>query len=352
MSVFSQCWSRGLVAALCLTMTSSYAVAQQSAGPQPANSSTVAFGAQDQAALAASLALLSLGSQETVSERTDVTVTESGASGFPTALNVTYSLSSDYIFRGINRSEYRREGREKPNHQLTADVGFDVGQMFGEPAGTCGTLEFGTFFEWYGMQKKLNPAGGGQNLQEVDYTVAWSYDIEPCDTTVRLGYTFYTFPNANGANTSEWFMGFEHNDAWMWKQWLPDNEDGVLNPTFLFAQDVDRGAGTAVWMELGLSHEFAVCPNVMVTPSWKLGIDHNYYQAITGDGHGNSTRFANMLWGLDMTYDMNEVLPIPDGWGTMALTGFLYFSDALGNAEDSGVIQDEFFGGMSIGWSF
>ena len=59
-----------------------------------------------------------------------------------------------------------------------------------------------------------------------------------------------------------------------------------------------------------------------------------------------------MLWGLDLTYDMTELLRIPEGWGGVALSGFLYFSDALGNAEDSGMIQDEFFGGMSIGWSF
>ena len=346
------------MAALCLAPIGSYAAAQQTPAQPPgqptAHLSAVAFATQDQAALGERLALLSLGSQETVSERTDVTVTESDASGRPVALDISYSLSTDYIFRGINRSEYAGEAREKLNHQLTTDLGVDIGQLFGQPAGTCGTLEFGTFFEWYGMQEKLNPAGGGQNLQEVDYTVAWSYDVQPCDTTIRLGYTFYTFPNANAANTSEWFLGLEHNDAWMWKQWLPDNEDGVLNPTFLFAQDVDRGGGTAIWMELGLSHEFELpgCPNVTVTPSWKLGIDHNYYQAIAGDAHGNSTRFANMLWGVDMTYDMTEVLAIPEGWGGVALTGFLYFSDSLGNAQDSGVIQDEFFGGMSIGWSF
>ncbi len=148
MSVFSQCWSRGLLAALCLSMTGSYAVAQQ-------------MPAQDQAALGESLALLSLGSQETVSERTDITVTESETPGCPATFDITYSLSSDYIFRGINRSEYGGEGREKPNHQLTTDLGVDIGQLFGQPAGTCGTLEFGTFFEWYRMQKGLNPAGGG-----------------------------------------------------------------------------------------------------------------------------------------------------------------------------------------------
>ncbi len=38
----------------------------------------------------------------------------------PFSLGVTYSLYSDYVWRGINRSEYRGEGREKPNHQLEA----------------------------------------------------------------------------------------------------------------------------------------------------------------------------------------------------------------------------------------
>ena len=60
--------------------------------------------------------------QETVAESKSVAVTETG-DGCPVTLDVTYSLYSDYIFRGINFSEYAGEGREKFNHQVTTAFG-------------------------------------------------------------------------------------------------------------------------------------------------------------------------------------------------------------------------------------
>ena len=49
---------------------------------------------------------------------------------------------------------------------------------------------------------------------------------------------------------------------------------------------------------------------------------------------------------------MTELLRFPEEYGSIALSSFLFFSDALGNAEDNGIIQDEFYGGMSLSYSF
>lgn len=285
--------------------------------------------------------------KETTAQPTDATVVEEGFSGSPFSLGVTYSLYSDYVWRGINLSEYGGEGRERLNHQVDVALDVDLGLLFGQDAGTCGTLTVGGWFEWFAGQKKLDPEKGGQNLQEVDYYLTWAYDVEAIATTVSLGYIFYTFPNATDINTQEWLIGFEHNDAWMWKGLWPENEDGVLNPSFTLYHDVDASGGSAFWMEFGLSHEFEIAPSLTLTPSWTLGIDSNMYHYVGGDPHGNTTRLANMLWGVDLTYDLSGVLKCP-----MTVSGFVYFSDALGSAEDSGFIQDEFFGGLSIGWSF
>ncbi len=273
----------------------------------------------------------------------------SPASAF--SFEITYYLYSDYVWRGINLSEFPGEGREKPNHQMTTNMDIDIGVLFGQEPGTYGTFSFGTFFEWFAAQKQL---GNGQNLQEVDYALAWSYDIEPLASTFTLGYTFYAFPNASDINTQEWWFGLEHNDAWMWRGLYPDNEDGVLNPSFAFFQDTGVAGGNSIWMEFGLSHDFELMENVVLTPSWTLAIEHDYYRvfALMGSPHKNTWRAANMLWGLDISYDMTGLLQIPEGWGSVALTGSLYFSDALGNAEDNDNIQDEFFGGMAISWSF
>lgn len=285
--------------------------------------------------------------EETVAEGTEAAVTVEESPDSPFGLGVTYSLYSDYVWRGINLSEYAGEGREKPNHQLDVALDVDLGMLFGQDPGTYGTFTAGGWFEWFAAQKKLDPEKGGQNLQEIDYYLGWAYDVEAIATTVSIGYIFYTFPNATDINTQEWSLGLEHNDAWMWKGLWPDNEDGVLNPSFTLYHDVAASGGNAVWMEFGLSHEFELAPNLTATPSWTLGVDHNMYHYIGGDPHGETTRLANMLWGLDLSYDMSEILRCP-----VTVSGFMYFSDALGSAEDSDFIQDEFFGGISVGWSF
>lgn len=291
------------------------------------------------------------GEDETAAERVEITTFEEEKPACPASFDVTYYLYSDYIFRGINFSEYGTEGREKLNHQMTTDMSFDLGKMFGQPAGQWGTVSFGTFFEWYGAQKVLDPEHGGQNLQEVDYVLSWSYDIEPIATGLTLGYTFYTFPNAKGINTSEWFFSLAHNDAWMWRWLWPNNEDGVLNPSFFFAQDVDIADG-GCWMEFGLSHAFGLFDNFTLTPEVVFAVDHRWLDPVLGTGRPGATRLAFVRYGLSGAYDLTPMLHLPDWAGSVSLAAFLYFSDALGNIEDNDLIQDEFYGGMSIGWSW
>jgi hypothetical protein len=329
-------WRRYLIAAMVVAIPGSLAAAQTAANsPNPPPLASLSLFAQDEEA--------------TTEETTTVTVTEEAAS--PYSFDLSYSYYTDHVWRGLNLSEYAGEGREKPNHQVDASVTIDIGLAVGQDPGTCGIFTFGAWGQWFAAQKKLDPVGGGQNLQRADYYLDWSYDLESIDTTLGVGYRFYTYPNNTWFNTQEWSLSFAHNDAWMWTWLWPDNEDGVLNPTFAFYQDTRLGGWDAVWMELGFSHAFGLMENVTLTPSWTLGIDHNYYRGL-GLDNDHTTRFATMVWGLDLTYDMAEIVPLPEGWGSMSLSGFVYFSDALGNAEDNGIIQDEFFGGMSLGWSF
>ncbi|MCP4592646.1 MAG: hypothetical protein GY842_18080 [bacterium] len=288
---------------------------------------------------------------ETTLEKTEIVTYDEEALASPFSFDVTYYLYSDYVFRGINFSEYPTEGREKPNHQLTTDISVDVGALFGQQPGTCGTFSFGTFFEWYAMQKVFDPEHGGQNLQEVDYVLSWAYDLESIATSFTLGYTFYAFPNAKSINTQEWWFTLEHNDAWMWKWMFPENEDGVLNPSFLFAQDVEVTHG-GCWMEFGISHDFELFENFTLTPSMIFAMDHRYLDPLLGTGSNGASRLAYVQYGITTTYDLTPALRMPDWAGALTLSGFLYFNDALGNPEDNRLIQDELFGGMSIGWSW
>jgi hypothetical protein len=274
------------------------------------------------------------GVAEPISTRVGKQETEAEAeSSLPVSLDVSYYLYSDYIFRFVNFSEYAGEGREKPNHQMTTSLGLDLGDF--------GSLSFDAFFEWYAAQEKIN--GEGHNLQEVDYALSWSYYIEQISTELSLGLTWYTFPNDKAINTFEYNIGLAHNDAWMW-QWLwPENEDGVLNPTFSLAHDIDELGG--VWMELGISHTFDLVENLTITPGYLVAIDGCYLQ-------DNTFRFAGDQWSLITEYDLGSLLHLPDYAGSLTVTGELYFNNAWGTAEDNETIQDEFWGGMSVNWSW
>ena len=269
----------------------------------------------------------------------------------PFSFGLEYSVYSDYIFRGINFSEFPREGRERLNHQLSVDVGVDLGLLFERDAGSLGSLSFNTWFEWFGAQKKIDPGAGGQNLQETDYSIAWSFDVEPLAATLTLGYVFYSFPNAKVANTQEWTVAMTHNDAWMWKWLWADNEDGVLNPSIFYAMDVVAAPGGG-WLVFGISHDWQVAENLTLTPGIRAAIDHRYIDPILGTGLGSSTRLAYVQYGLNVSYDLSVAWEIPERNGSWSMAGFLYFNDARGSAEDSGSIHDEFFGGVSIGVSF
>jgi hypothetical protein len=262
----------------------------------------------------------------------------------PLSFSIDYTLVSDYIFRGINFSEYRGEGREKPNHQMGVGVEYDT-----EVIGSFGAT---FWWEWFTAQNKLTPGYGGNN-QEIDYSVYWSYEIAPIDLTVETGWIAYEFPSAKGdaGTTYEWYFTLSYDDSGLF-----GTENPVLNPYFAFYMDVDL-ADNASWMEFGVSHDFVladmgasgfpILKDMTVTPSIVAGLDQRYLSRITGVGR-DSTRLANIVYGLAVAYDLSGALNIPEQYGSLGITGFLNFSDAL--RDD--ILNDEFWGGMTVGYEW
>jgi len=243
-------------------------------------------------------------------------------------LRLDYTLASEYVFRGVNFS--------KPgglNHQMTVGLSYD--------AGAFGTLDVAAWFEWFAGQRKLTPDSG--LTQEVDFTLSWSYEIPATGLTFSTGWIFYVFPQqADDAQcTQEWFASLSLDDSALF-----GTEGPVLSPYVAYYLDVDDVQGS--WIEWGVSHDFPlaelglagvpVLKDLTVSPSFVMGIDCGQ--------NSPSCRLANLVYGLDVSLDLNAALSIPDAFGSLSLTGFLRFSDAVFDA----VLDDELWGGLTLAW--
>ncbi len=125
-------------------------------------------------------------------------------------------------------------------------------------------------------------------------------------------------------------------------------EESVLNPSVAYYWDMDDVDGG--WLEFGISHGFGPADlgmdntpafqYITVTPSLVIGVD---------DGQmSQSMRLANVQYGIELAYDISGALNIPKEHGNIALTTFVYFSDAVHDA----VLNDEFWGGMTLSYAW
>ena len=254
----------------------------------------------------------------------------------PLSFKINYTVASDYVFRGINFSEYPGEGREKLNHQLGLNLELDTCQM----GWNLGTFGFSYWADWYTDEKKVNPTSSS-NLHESDYIIYWNYQIPQLLLNLQTGWAAITFPQMGTDTyyTNEWYISLGLNDGPLF-----GFKEPLLTPYVAYFLDTDDHDGS--WLEWGLSHKFPlgnmgladtpVLKDITIKPSFVMGID--------GGQLGKSWRVAHMKYGLDLTYDLSGALKIPQEYGNISITGFVYFSDAIFDK----VLNDELWGGVTF----
>ena len=262
------------------------------------------------------------------------------AKTIPLSFWLDYTIVSDYVFRGANYSEYAGEGREKPNHQLGVGLSLDTAEV----GWNIGTFGFSFWGEWYTDQEILDPSSSS-TLQELDYCLFWSYEIPQIHTTLEAGWAAITFPQAgtDAYYTNESYISLRFDDSVLF-----GTESPLLNPYICYAIDTDDIDGS--WLEWGISHDFPlndiglgstpVMRDITITPSFVMGIDNGQY--------GPSMRVAHLQYGLNLCYDLSGALNIPQEYGSISLTAFVYFSDAVHDA----FLNDELYGGLTVSYAW
>lgn len=286
---------------------------------------------------------------------------------------IDYTIVSDYVWRGINFSEYPGEGREALNHQL----GFNLEWALGD----YGRVGGGIWWEFWADQN--NTAAGLNNnqygtmennhVQEIDYYVYYGYTIEPVGLDAEIGFIWFDFPavrhqamgpqggalaSGDAATTQELYLNLSWDDSMLWRALGVSCDGPILNPYLYTGFELDVGAG-GVYQEFGLSHDFALsdwtqCPvikDVTVTPSWSMAWGFGWMETFSLDpqaGNGDYDGLQNMNFGLNVNWALSDTLNVPEEFGSMYLAGFLNYSQAL----NSNWLNDEFYGGMSVGWEW
>jgi hypothetical protein len=291
-------------------------------------------------------------------------------------ISVDYAMVSDYIWRGLNFSEYDTEGREKLNHQLGLTTEIDLAELTGQPIGKVGA---NVWFEWFVGQERLT-TWSDNNLQETDYTLYWGMDIPDTPFGIEFGWIAYHFPRvrdsgsedatdaerprgSDAAYTHEVYGSVSYDDSDTLGTLL--GIDGpVLSPELTYYQDLDDVQAGII--TLGISHEFAMadygCTDVMVlkdltvTPKAILTVDHRYYdKADVGSNRdaadaSKGTKLAYLQYQVDVALDLNGVFDIPAQFGNFTVGGFLAYTNSF--HDEAAGVQDEFWGGMTFGWSW
>ena len=278
----------------------------------------------------------------------------------PVKVELDYTVVSDYIFRGINYNQRDRNAsyplvnrRNTPNHQLSAIAEIDLGKM--------GRAGYQAWFNWYSGQSTINPLGEPDFLQEVDHRIYYGYTFHEIGLDVEAGYIWFNYPlRRKESSTQEIYLQLSYDDSHMWRALgFTNTREPVLNPYLKVFWDVTTYRG-AMYFEAGISHDFyfadyglATTPifkDLTIKPSLKIGWDKDWMNQNSNLTRGPDQWSLDFLnWGLEMNLDLKSALGLQDQYcGSLYLKGFINYSQALRRS----YLEDEFYGGMSVGYSW
>lgn len=238
-------------------------------------------------------------------------------------LDLTVRYMTDYVYRGIDRSEVG--GREDaPNLQFDGKLDFDLGK-FPHP-----------FVNLFVNVYDSDPIS---RFQEVRPTLGFDWPIKPL--TFSGGNITYIFPERDELNTSEAFFKIALDDAFLWSTERP-----IFQPYALVAYDYDLYNGW--YLELGMKHDF-----IFEDTGFKLTLvaDVGYVidnAQFSADGTSD-TGLQHYDVGLIADYSLNTLFNFPRRYGEFSVEGYLYYTDNIDNDLRA---DTQIWGGVGINFKY
>jgi len=235
-------------------------------------------------------------------------------------LNLRVTYLSDYIFRGIDRTQFiglvtgTGDVDEKANFQFEGAISFNLGKL---P------------HPFVGVFVNVLDEDPVSTFQEISPTVGAELYLRPF--IFAGGNNTFIFPDRDELNTAEFWGRITLDDAAVLR-----NDEPLLSPYIFAAYDYDLYNGW--YFEAGISHDF-VLEGTGITLTTQAAVayvlQHGAFAGETGEDSG----FHHYQVGAIGRYSLNEFLNIPQRFGQWSLNGYVYYADGIDEdlREDTGL---------------
>lgn len=248
-------------------------------------------------------------------------------------LNLNVNYMTDYVYRGIDRSEPgainpaeagRKAAEDAPNLQFDAKLSFDLGRL---P------------HPFVGVFVNVFNDDPVSRFQEVRPYFGLDWKIRPL--LITAGWQAYIFPERDDFNTSEVFLRLELDDSV-----LIHADKPLLSPYVYAAYDHDRYDG--FYIEAGVKHDFEI-GETGVTLTFLADVGYVYGNSFFTRRAGDDIGFQHYDVGVIGTYPLNTLFNIPRRYGEWKLRGYLFYTDGI---ENNLRADTQFWGGVGISFDY
>jgi hypothetical protein len=262
---------------------------------------------------------------------------EQGVNEGAVNFNLTVGYWTDYVFRGIDRSE-SAGAEDSPNILFDGAMRFDLGRY--------PSLFLGVFANIYDS----DPISRFQEIRPY-----FGLELKARPIILAVGNTFYIYPDRDQFNTAELWAKITVDDSYFFR-----SDDPIFSPYVLAAWDYDTYNG--LYVELGVRHDFEIEDTPLtLSPIARVAYvsGNKEFRKPTGTAPdpafdfgpsgGHDSGFQHYEIGLEATYGLNQLFNIPARYGKFDLKGYLFYTDGI---EDQLRADSELYGGVGIGFSY
>jgi hypothetical protein len=258
--------------------------------------------------------------------------------------DLTVRYVTDYVFRGIDRSEGTGQFNDDEGNLIVFEEDPDA-ESGGEDAAN---LQVDTRFK-FDLGRAPSPFVGLfanvynddpiNRFQEIRPFFGLEWMVRPF--IVGVGHTTFIYPERDDANTAEVWASVTLDDSIFW-----NSERPVLSPYVFGAYDYDLYSG--FYIEAGIKHEivFEDTPfTLTLVADAAFVIDNPQFTAANEEDTG----FQHWDVGLIGRYNLNTLFNISRRYGTFHVEGYLYYTDGI---DDDLLADTQLWGGMGIAFHY